>query len=170
MLVTKREPTHGYNDAYSVGTPNWACWVKSGQKNRKTTVSPMVRRVFLVNKRTIFFFWWLVLWMLHFGRARHPGLGKRHLTSGQLSVEFVNVGGWLTNGDLALDSCSQFLAVAEPRFFPSGARSINHQLQKAGHQSVWSPTCQDQVAGGLAGVGCCQPGRCSSCLAHICYL
>ena len=28
-----------------------------------------------------------------------------------------------------------------------------HQLRKAGHQSVWSPACQDQVAGGRAWVG-----------------
>ena len=34
----------------------------------------------------------LVMWMLHIGRARHPGY------PGQLSVEFVNVGGWLTYG------------------------------------------------------------------------
>ena len=46
MLVTKREPAPGCNDAHSGGT----------QKNRKTTLSPLVRRVFLVNKRTIFFF------------------------------------------------------------------------------------------------------------------
>ena len=39
---------------------------------------------------------------------------------GQLSVEFVNVGVWLTYGDLALDSCAQFLAVAEHRLIPSG--------------------------------------------------
>ena len=32
---------------------------KHGQKNRKTTLSPLVGRVFLVNKRTIFFFGWV---------------------------------------------------------------------------------------------------------------
>ena len=46
-------------------------------------------------------FWWLVIWVLHIGRSRHPGPGKRHFTRGQLSIEFVNVGGWLTFGDLA---------------------------------------------------------------------
>ena len=91
--------------------------------------------------------------MFHIGRARHPAPGPRFFTPGQLSVEFVNVGGWLTYGDLALDSCAQFLAVAEHRFFPSRARSVCHQLREAGHQSVWSPACQDQVAGGHAGVG-----------------
>ena len=38
-----------------------------------------------------------------------PGLVlARSFIPGQLSVEFVNVGGWLTCGDLALDSCAQF--------------------------------------------------------------
>ena len=90
--VAKREPTPGYYDAYSVGTPKWAFLEESGQKNRKTTLSPLFRRVLLVNKRTLFFLWGLVIWMLHTGRAGHPGPGKRYFTPGQLSVEFVN--GW----------------------------------------------------------------------------
>ena len=36
MLVTKREPTPGYNDTYSVGTPTWAF----GRKAGKNTVRP----------------------------------------------------------------------------------------------------------------------------------
>ena len=107
--------------------------------------------------------------MLHIGRARHPGPGKRFFTPGQFSVEFVNVGGWLTSGDLALDSCAQFLAVAEHRFIPSRARSVGHHLRKAGHQSVWSPACQDQVAGGHAGVGVVSLGGASLCSAIFCH-
>ena len=91
--------------------------------------------------------------MLHIGRARHPGPGPRNIVPGQLSIEFINVGGWLTSGDLALDSCAQFLAVAEHRLIPSRARSIGHQLRKAGHHSIWAPACQDKIAGGHAGVG-----------------
>ena len=90
--------------------------------------------------------------MLHIGRAGHPGPGQRSFTPGQLSIEFVNVGGWLISGDLALDSCTQFLAVAEHRLIPSRARSICHQLRKAGHHSVWAPACQDRIACGHAGV------------------
>ena len=45
------------------------------------------------------------------------------------------------------------MAVAEHRFIPSRARAINQQLRKAGLQSVWSNACQDQIAGGHAGVG-----------------
>ena len=86
-------------------------------------------------------------------RARHPGPGPRVFTPGQLSIEFPNVGGWLTSGDFALDSCAQFLAVAEHRLIPSRARSICHQLRRAGHHSVWAPACQDRIAGGHAGVG-----------------
>ena len=91
--------------------------------------------------------------MLYIGRARHPGPGPRDFPLGQLSVEFINVGGWLTSGDLAMDSCAQFLAVAEHRLIPSRAGSICHQLRLAGHHSIWAPACQDKIAGGHAGVG-----------------
>ena len=91
--------------------------------------------------------------MLHVGRARHSGPGPRDFTPGQLSVEFINFGGWLTSGDLALDSCAQFLAVAEHRLIPSWARAVCHQLRMAGHHSIWAPACQDKIAGGHAGVG-----------------
>ena len=127
MPVAKREPTPGLCDAYSVGTPDWAFRVKGWLKHCKT------------------------------GIARHPAPGPRSIIPGQLSVEFVNVGGWLTYGDLALDSCAQFLAVAEHRLIPSRARSVCHHLRRAGYYSVWAPACQDQVAGGHAGVGVVSP-------------
>ena len=66
--------------------------------------------------------------MLHIGRAWHPGPGRRSFIPGQLSVEFANIGGWLTYGDLAMDSCAQFLAVAEHRLIPARARSVGHQI------------------------------------------
>ena len=153
MLVAKWVPTPCCNDAYSVGTPKWASWGKGWQKHCGTTFSPLVGRFFLVSKRTFYFFWGVVGWMLHIGRARHPGPGPRNFVPGQLSIEFINVGGWLTFGDLALDSCAQFLAVAEHRLIPSRARSVSHFLRRAGHHSVWAPACQDKIAGGHAGVG-----------------
>ena len=52
-----------------------------------------------------------------------------------------------------MDSCAQFLAVAEHRLIPARARSVGHQLRKAGHYSVWAPAYQDKIAGGHAGVG-----------------
>ena len=137
MLVAEWEPTPCYRDAYSAGTQIGI----SGERLADTLLDH------------IFYFWEVKVWKFHIGMARHPGPGKRLFTPGQLSVEFVNVGGWLTYGNLALDSCAQFLAVAERRLIPSRARSVCHQLRKACHQSVWSPACQDQVAGGHAGVG-----------------
>ena len=52
-----------------------------------------------------------------------------------------------------MDSCAQFMAIAEHRLIPSTFRLVCHQLRWAGHHSVWSPACQDQVAGGHTGVG-----------------
>ena len=95
----------------------------------------------------------VILWMFHIGRARHPGPGPRSVTPGQLCIEFVNVGGWLTSGDLALDFFAQFLAIAEHRLIPSRAGSICYQLRNAGHHSVWALAWQDRIAGGHAGVG-----------------
>ena len=115
-------------------------------------VSPLLGCFFLVSKRTIYF-WEVLLWVLYIGRARHLGPGPRVFTLGELSVEFAHVGGWLTFGDLALDSCAQFLAVTEHRLIPSRARSICHQVRRAGFHSVWAPACQDRIAGGHAGVG-----------------
>ena len=66
------------------------------------------------------------------GLGRHPGPGKRSFIPGQLSFEFANIGGWLTYGDLAMDSFAQFLAVAEHRLIPARARSVRHQLLEKG--------------------------------------
>ena len=126
---------------------------RSGQNHYKTTVSPLIKCVFLVSKRTLYFFWEKVVWMLLLGRARHPGPGRRSFIPGQLPIEFANKGGWLTYGDLAMDSCAQFLAVAEHRLIPARARSVGNQLRKAGFHSVWAPACQDSIPGGHAGVG-----------------
>ena len=153
MLVAKWVPTPCYNDAYSVGTPKRALWGKGWQEQYETTFSPHLGRFFLVSKRTFYIFGEVIRWMLQIGRARHPGPGPRVFLPGQLSIEFVNVGGWLTSGDLAMDSCAQFLAVAEHRLIPSRARSVCHHLRKAGHHSIWAPACQDKIAGGHAGVG-----------------
>ena len=98
MQVAEREPTPCYRDAYSVDTPKWEYREKGLQNHCKNTFSPLFGRFFLVSKRTIFFFWRVIVWMFHIGRARHPAPGQRFFTPGQLSVEFVNVGGWLTFG------------------------------------------------------------------------
>ena len=155
MLVAKWVPTPCCNDAYSVDTRKWAFWEKGWLNHCKTTFSLFYGRFFLVSKRTFFlsfsgeFFYGCSM----LGGPGILGLAPSFFTPGQLSIEFVNVGGWLTHGDLALDSCAQFLAVAEHRLIPSRALSFCHQLRRAGHHSVWSPACQDHVAGGHAWVG-----------------
>ena len=165
MLEARRGRTPCYRDAYSVGTPNMAFWEKGWQKHGKTMISPFLGRFFLVSKRTIFFFWEVLLWVLYIGRARHPGPGPRVFTPGQLSIEFANVGGWFTSGGFALDSCAQFLAVAEHRLIPSRARSICHQLRRA----VWAPACQDRIAGDHAGVGVVSLGGASLFTPILCH-
>ena len=73
--------------------------------------------------------------MQHVGRASHLGPVVGRGRAAHLSVEFVNVGGWLTHGDAALDSCAQFLVVAEHKLIPAMLRSTGHQLRKANRQS-----------------------------------
>ena len=74
--------------------------------------------------------------MLHIGKARHPGPARRKGVPGRSTVEFVNVGGWLTHVDMAMNSCAQFLLVAEHMLIPARVRSVGHQLREAGFQSV----------------------------------
>ena len=82
-----------------------------------------------------------MIWLLHIGRAGHPGPGACCYPPGQLFIEFANIGGWLTCGDLALDSCGQFLAVVEHRLIPSRVRSTGHLLRKASWSSVGLVPC-----------------------------
>ena len=93
--------------------------------------------------------------MLCIGRARHPGPCTSYYPSG-FSVEFLNVGGWLSRGDLALESEAHFLTVAEHRLIPARARNVTTQLRNARRSSVWAPSCQDVTPGGHAGVGVIQ--------------
>ena len=93
----------------------------------------------------------LVLWMFRIGEARNPG--PRFLSK-DLSIESVNVGGWISNGDTALESTAHFLAVVEHRLIPARSRSVTNSLKvTSGLVSVWAPACQDSIPGGHAGVG-----------------
>ena len=158
ILGTAGEPAPGHHDVYSV---------KYGQNHRRTTFSPYVRHCYLVSKRTLFFsfgIWWFGCCTLA-GPDIRVWLGTRRCR-GHLSVEFLNVGGWLTNGDMALDSSAQFLAAAEQRLIPVRAGLMGHQLRRAERQSVWAPACQDHISDGYAGVGvdslCGTPSSASS--------
>ena len=155
-LVTYGEPTSSKNYMHDVGTPNGAFWGNQWLMHSKTRYSPVVdfggRCVFSACKRTLRYFWGLIIWMLSIGRARHPG---PCIPSGPpgFSTEFLNVGGWLFRGDLALESKAHFLAVAEHRLVPARSRNVTTQLRKAHRSSVWAPSCQDVTPGGHAGVG-----------------
>ena len=87
----------------------------SWQRRCKTRYSPIVGFLlpytFLVSNRSLRFFWGLLVWMLSIGRARHPGPGTSSYPPG-FSIEFLNVGGWLSRSDLALESSAHFLAMS----------------------------------------------------------
>ena len=117
-------------------------------KQRETSFSPC--RVFLFSRNPAKRFWGLILWHFWAGRARHPGPPSqpRHV-----SLEFHNVGGWLTHGDLALDARLDFLAVAEHRLIPARVRSEWSRLRGKGLSSIWAPDSKDSSHVGNAGVG-----------------
>ena len=155
-LVTYGEPTPGNYHMHDVVTPNGASGGSSWQTHGKTRYSPaigfLLPYMFSVFKKSLRFFWRLILWMLSIGRARHPGPCTSYYPSG-FSIEFLNVGGWLSRGDLALESAAHFLAVAEHRMVPARARAVTTQLRQARRSSFWAPSCQDVTPGGHAGVG-----------------
>ena len=90
--------------------------------------------------------------MLRIGESRHRG--PRSLPSNKFSIECVNVGGWLSHGDCALESTADFLAVVEHQIIPARERSVTKSLKvDTGCISVWAPACQDSIPGGHADVG-----------------
>ena len=114
----------------------------------ETSFSPF--RVFLFSRNSGERFWGLVFWHLWIGRARHPGPSS---TSHHLGIEVLNVGGWLTHGDLALDTSVDFLAVVEHRLIPARVRSEWSRLKKKDLASIWSRASQASSHVGSAGVG-----------------
>ena len=121
---------------------------KCRQTNGKTSFSPS--RVFLFSRNSRKRFLGLVFWHFWIGRARHPGPSSN---SPQLGIEVLNVGGWLTHGDLALDTNVDFLAVVEHRLIPARVRGEWSRLRRKDLASIWSPASQDSSHVGNAGVG-----------------
>ena len=68
------------------------------------------------------------------GQAKHLGPSLNNL-----DVEVFNVGRFLTHGDYALDTDSDFMVVVEHKLVPARARSENQRLKRAGFGSVWAP-------------------------------
>ena len=89
----------------------------------------------------------MALWI---GRARHPGPSS---TPSHLGIEVLNVGGWLTHGDLALDTGVDFLAVVEHRLIPARVRSEWSRLKRKDLSSIWALASQDSSHVGNAGDG-----------------
>ena len=148
MLASTGQPSlHGY-DACMVYLVNRAFWRTCRQKIRKTSFSPIC--VFLFSQNSRVRFWGLVLWYLWIGRARHPGPPSH---SHHVGVEVLNVGGWLTDGDLALEAGVDFLAVVEHRLIRARVRSECARLRSKRLASVWAPACQDSSHVGNVGVG-----------------
>ena len=87
-----------------MGSILWVNGVVRGDRRQKLckTFFPLPL-VFLVGTNTLKRFWGLVVWMLHIGSASNPGPG--------LTVELINVGGWLANCDEALETKADFLMV-----------------------------------------------------------
>ena len=107
------------------------------------------RSVFVFSRNPQKRFWGLVFWYLWIGRAKNPGPDS----SQHLSLEVLNVGGWLTHSDLALDTEVDFLAVTEHRLIPARVRSEWARLKAKGVASVWALASQDASHVGNAGVG-----------------
>ena len=83
----------------------------AGINNVRPLFSPFW--VFLFSRNSRVRFWGLVFWHLWIGGARHPGPSS--VPTPHLGIEVLNVGRWLTHGDLALDTGVDFLAVVEHR-------------------------------------------------------
>ena len=115
-------------------------------KKCKTSFSPFW--VFLYSRYSLRRWWGKVLWLLWVGRARHPGP-----FSGSMTVEVFNVGGWLTHGDMVLETSVDFLAVVEHRLVPARVRGEWARLRAKGASSVWSPASQASSHVGHGGVG-----------------
>ena len=86
--------------------------------------------------------------MLWIGRARHPGPPN----SPGICLEAFNVGGWLTHGDLAMETKADFLAISEHRLIPARTRGAWVELRRKGFHSVWSLASQEGSQVGHAGV------------------
>ena len=114
----------------------------------KTSFSPFW--VLLLSRNSGVLFCGLILWHLSIGRARHPGpTSLPH----HVGIEVLNVGGWPTHGDLALEVGVDFLAVVEHRLIPARVRSEWARLRGKGLASIWAPACQVSSHIGNAGVG-----------------
>ena len=128
MLASAGQPSlHGY-DAFMVYWVQGALRRHRRVKYGKTSFSPFCVFFCLVGILG-YGFWGLILWYLWIGRARHPGpTSLLH----HVGIEVLNVGGWLTHGDLALEVGVDVLAVVGHRLIPARFRSEWARLWEKG--------------------------------------
>ena len=146
MLALVGQPSLHGHDACMVFWINGALRRNCRLKKCKTSFSPFW--VFLYSRYSLKRWWGKVLWLLWVGRARHPGPFP-----GVMTVEVFNVGGWLTHGDMVLETSVDFLAVVEHRLVPARVRGEWARLRARGASSVWSPASQESSHVGHGGVG-----------------
>ena len=126
LAVVGRPSLHGH-DACMAYWANGALRRICRRTEYKTSFSPF--RVFLFSRK----FWGKVLgsgilaFMDWEGSASWAFLYFHHL-----GIEVLNVGCWLTHGDLALDTSVDFLAVVEHRLIPARVRSEWSRLKEEG--------------------------------------
>ena len=152
-LVGVWPPSLSDYDACLVFCSKRAVEGNNGRPKRETSFPFSLPRgrtwVFLVSRTSMKRFWGKVLCLLWIGRDRHPG----PVGGGALRLEAFNVGGWLTHGDIALETTSNFLAISEHRLIPARVRSEWAGLRRKGIHSVWAPAFQEGSHVGHAGVG-----------------
>ena len=145
MLALVGQPSLRGCDACMVLKVRGASWRNCRQILHKTSFSPLL---FLLSRISVFFWSGVVLWLLWIGRARHPGPG-----SAPFLVEVLNVGGWLTHCDFALDVGVDFLAVVEHRLIPARVRGEWARLRCKKMASIWAPASQEASHVGHVWVG-----------------
>ena len=74
-------------------------------------------------------------------------------STSHLAIEVINVGRWLTHGDLVLQTQVDFVALVEHRLIPARVRGEWARLLSKGLAAVRAPASQESSHVGDAGVG-----------------
>ena len=130
-------------------------WEVCRQSLHETSFSSPARNsVFLCGTNSREQFWGLVLCI---GRACHPGPTKKPSAGRDLArhvgVEVLNVGGWLTHGDSAVETDCDFLVISDTRLIPARSKNEAAKLRRKNVASICSLACQATSHVGAAGVG-----------------